>query len=205
MLFRLSVPTGDTKVHPRAYIAHSIPGRIRIKVPDGKGNPALLEKLRELLQSAPAVKTVDCNPLTGSVLIHYSPQPNESIPAFLSAGNGSTPPFLLDPAPSNRPRDIVRKRARREKPHSEAAQGVIGFFRDLDLMVRDATGDQLDLKLLLPLVAGLLGVALLPRTASTPLWVTLMIFAFSSFLVLHVPGSAEAEAATEIAEIATGA
>jgi hypothetical protein len=179
---------------------------MRIKVPDAKGNPALLEKLREFFQSAPEVKTVDCNPLTGTLLIHYSAKPNEALPAFLSARNGSTPPLSLDPPEPNPSRKPARRPGGRQK-HSEAAEGIIDFFRDLDSAVREATGDQVDLKVLLPLAAGILGVGVLPRTVSTPLWVTLTLFAFTSFLVLHGSPGAAAEAGTvaEIAEIAAGA
>jgi Heavy metal associated domain 2 len=186
-------------VRSTGYVSHSIPGRIRIRVPDAKHNPALLEKLRESIVSAPGVKAVDCNPLTGSLLIRYSPAAHESVPAFLSPRDGSAPPLSLDPPPSNPPRRKVPKGASRHQPHSEAAQAVIDFFRDLNETVMAATDNQLDLRIVLPIAAGVLAITLLPKATSTPLWLTLTIFAFSSFMVLHAPGSAVAE----MAEIAT--
>ncbi len=191
---------GDKKVRPRAYISHHIPGRVRVKVPDAKRHPELLEKLRELIVSAPGVETVDCNPLTGSMLIHYSPRADETSPDFLSTGSGSAAPFSLDPPQPTQSGKKVRRRAGRKKEHSQAAKAIVEFFGDVDDVIRAATGDMLDLKVLLPLAAGVVGITLLPKSKTTPLWLTLMIFAFSSFLILHEPGAGGAE----MAEIATG-
>ncbi|HYB91676.1 MAG TPA: hypothetical protein VEC38_11595 [Candidatus Binataceae bacterium] len=77
----------------------------------------------------------------------------------------------------------------------------MGIFGELDDAIRAATGNVLDLKVLIPLLAGILGIVLLPKTRSTPLWLTLMIFAFSSFLMLHEPGTPEAEVAEIAAEL----
>jgi hypothetical protein len=189
-------------VPPRAYISHHIPGRVRIKIPEAKRNRALLERIRESILSAPGVETVDCNPLTGSVLIRYSPPVHENFSAFLaflSSSNGSITPLSLEPVQSSRPARKVRRRAAREREPSEAAKAITEFFGDLDDVIRAATGDQLDLKILLPLAAAALGITLLPKARGTPLWLTLMIFAFSSFLMLHEPVAAEAEAAEIVA------
>ncbi len=189
-------------MRPRAYIAHQLPGRIRIRVPEAKRRPALLENLRQVILSAPGVESVDYNSLTGSLLIHYSPRTGKGLPAFLSAADGSTAPLLIDPPPeSSPPHRKGRTRAPQQKEPSEAAKAVMKFFADLDDFVRSATGNQLDLKVLLPLVVGSAGILLYPQRISTPLWVTLMIFTFSSFLVLHEPDAAQEVA--EIAEIAT--
>ncbi len=184
---------------PEAYISHYIPGRLRIRVPEAKRNQALLEKLREALLSAPGVEAVDCNPLTGSMLVHYAPGPDEKLPAFLSAHNGSAPPFSLHALHSSPPGGNVRRR--RPKQHSEAAQSIMGFFGDLDDAIRTATGDQLDLRVLFPLAAAVLGIALMRGARATPLWLTLMIFGFSSFLVLHDPRAGDLE--LQLAELAT--
>lgn len=184
-------------MRPRAYISHHIPGRVRIKVPDAKRNPALLEKMREVILSAPGVKTVDCNPLTGSLLIHYSAHAHEN-PAFLSGSNGFASPFSLDPPDpprSNRSGSRVRRRTAREREPSEAAQAIREFFVGLDDAIRLATDNQLDLRVLLPVAAGVVGFVLYPKAISTPMWLTLTIFAFSSFLILHPPGGVGAELA----------
>jgi len=135
------------------------------------------------------------------MLIHYSPRAHESVPAFLSPNGGPTTPFSLDPPDAARSAAKVRRRAPRRREHSAGARAVMGFFGELDDAIRDATGNTLDLKVLIPLVAGVLGIVLLPRTRSTPLWLTLMIFAFSSFLMLHEPGTPEAEVAELAAEL----
>jgi hypothetical protein len=190
------------KMRPRAYISHQLPGRIRIRVPEAKRRPAFLENLRQLILSTPGVETVDCNSLTGSLLIHYSLRSGKGLPAFLSAPDRSTAPLLIDPPPqSSPPRQKGRRRAPQPKEPSEAAKAIMEFFADMDDFVRTATGNQLDLKVLLPLVVGSASLLLFPHTISTPLWITLMIFTFSSFLVLHEPGAAGE--VVEIAEMAT--
>jgi len=196
---RLKAFPVENTVLPRAYILHHIPGRLRIRVPEAKHNQALLEKLREALLSAPGVEAVDCNPLTGSMLIHYAPGPVGKLPAFLSAHNGSPPPFSVHAPQSIHPAGKVRRR--RPGQHSEAAKSIMGFFGDLDDAIRTATGDQLDLRVLFPLAAAVLGIALMRRANATPLWLTMVIFGFSSFLVLHDPRAGDLE--LQLAELAT--
>jgi hypothetical protein len=86
------------------------------------------------------------------------------------------------------PRRALR-RARSEP--SAAAKAITSFFKSLDREIRQATDNELDLKLLLPLAAGALGLVAFERKAATPLWLTLLIFAFHSFLTLHGVAVAE--------------
>lgn len=53
------------------HIAHFIPGRVRIKVAAIKGNPDRARRLTEVFSGVPGVRSIDCNPLTGSALILY--------------------------------------------------------------------------------------------------------------------------------------
>jgi hypothetical protein len=51
---------------------HSTPGRLRIKTPLIKRNPAEVDKARQLLQSLREIDAFDINPLTGSIIITYA-------------------------------------------------------------------------------------------------------------------------------------
>jgi hypothetical protein len=54
---------------PEALIAHSSPGRLRVKVPAHRGNPIVLEGLCGHLRNYPGIYSAEANPVTGSILI----------------------------------------------------------------------------------------------------------------------------------------
>jgi Heavy metal associated domain 2 len=58
-------------VKPRAYRVHRTPGRIRLKIPERRGDHAFFAEIAELLRRFSAVTQVECNPLTGSLLLHH--------------------------------------------------------------------------------------------------------------------------------------
>lgn len=55
-----------------SYYMHNVPGRLRIKSPVIKKNENAADDLRKLLSTMNGVATVDTNPITGSLLIHYN-------------------------------------------------------------------------------------------------------------------------------------
>ncbi|MBV8459083.1 MAG: hypothetical protein JO122_21015 [Acetobacteraceae bacterium] len=57
---------------PTAYRVHSIPGRTRFKIAQRRGDHAFFDEITELLRNFPAVRQVECNPLTGSLLLQHS-------------------------------------------------------------------------------------------------------------------------------------
>ena len=65
------------------YYCHITPGRLRIKTPIIKQNPAEIEKVRGLLLSVSGVDAVSINVLTGSITINHS-------------GNASDPESILN-------------------------------------------------------------------------------------------------------------
>jgi Heavy metal associated domain 2 len=154
-----------------AYVHHHIPGRLRIRVPAAKGQEELLRELSSAIAQAPGISEVAYNQVTGSILIQYSPQEHRNLDS-LDAG--------LTEHPSH---DRRRRRGRR----SLAATKVDSFFKQLDNEIRDLTDDELDLKFILPVVVAVLGIFSLRHSSTTPLWLTLLIFAFHSFLGLHAP------------------
>lgn len=57
-------------MRPVAYIAHDIPGRMRIRVADAKGNPRVVGDLVEKLGKVAGVESVEGSTTTGSMLPH---------------------------------------------------------------------------------------------------------------------------------------
>src|SRR5260370_14352733 len=57
-----------------AEIAHQVCGRIRLKIPAAKGDEGLLEQIKRALSPIPGVHSIEVNPSTGSVIMHYDPE-----------------------------------------------------------------------------------------------------------------------------------
>lgn len=60
---------------PDAYITHATQGRVRIKIPDRKGNSAYFSSLKESLaglSELPGIQRVEANPMTGSILVLHT-------------------------------------------------------------------------------------------------------------------------------------
>ncbi len=55
----------------KAYRVHSIPGRTRFKIPERRGDHAFFDEIAGLLRNLASVQGVECNPLTGSLLLHH--------------------------------------------------------------------------------------------------------------------------------------
>jgi hypothetical protein len=55
-----------------AYIEHRIPGRMRLRIPERRGNVAFFERIVGTLSKLPDVEELAGSPLTGSVRIRHS-------------------------------------------------------------------------------------------------------------------------------------
>lgn len=56
---------------PSAIVQHSIPGRVRIRISDRRGDSEYFERAERVMSAGPGVATVAANPLTGSLLIEF--------------------------------------------------------------------------------------------------------------------------------------
>ena len=52
----------------KLHVAHQVPGRVRMKIPSAKGNPELLEEMKQTLSVIPGIEEVIINPATGLAL-----------------------------------------------------------------------------------------------------------------------------------------
>jgi hypothetical protein len=59
-------------VKAKAHPVHSIPGRTRFKISERRGDHIFFDEVAGRLRNCAGVSEVECNPLTGSVLIHHS-------------------------------------------------------------------------------------------------------------------------------------
>jgi hypothetical protein len=172
-----------------ASVVHHIPGRLRVRLPRSKRDPRLLSELREFVAGLGGVHRVEINPATGSILVHYHPESAEEIQDFLQQprrdqGDVMSGPELTD---ADDLAEKIEREAEFLAAHSTLAFHVVNAVKHFNREIREATGNTVDLKVLLP--AGLAVWAFFKAGAdiSTPLWVTLGIFSFNSFVALHQP------------------
>lgn len=183
----MNLPKARYKVYSHMHRAafHRTPGRIRVRIPSAKGDTEFLEEARAALAALPGVIEVSSNPLTGSLLILHLPEVELDLEGATGSHNGGSLPFVVE-KPSNPGPAPQRRKFRNGPRQSLVAHAIAESATNLDDAVRDATGDVLDLKVLLPIVVGGLALSFIGGPSrSAPIWLPLIIFAFSSFLSLH--------------------
>ena len=57
---------------PTAFVSHSVPGRVRLRVPSMRQKEDYFARLREQLASVPGMRRLTTNTRTASVLIEYA-------------------------------------------------------------------------------------------------------------------------------------
>ncbi len=174
-----------------AHVAHHVRGRMRLRVPQARGNRRLLERIQQLIAPLEGVRQVEIRPATGSLVVHYEPARHDDFAQFLRAHGEQSQSFALaapEVSEADRLADTIEREADFLAAHSSVALRIVTFFRQVNDEIKRATDNTLDLKVLFPL--SLAGYLLLHRKAaqmSTPLWVTLGMSSFNSFLALHKP------------------
>jgi hypothetical protein len=184
-------PKAKKKHHLK--IEHQIRGRIRMKIPAGKGNPELLEDIKQTFGSIPGIEQVLVNPTTGSVILHYDEDRHDQFHGDLQHHL----PVAHRP-PTNEIDELAHKfeeEAEFLAEHSQFARGVVDFFKELDRHVKIATGNTIDLKIVL--AAAIIGFTVFEvgAGAATPVWVTLVIFSLNHFVEMHPPRGTETKPA----------
>ena len=155
-----------------AYVHHQIPGRVRFRLPAAKGEDQRLRELSSAIAKVDGVNAVHYNPVIGSILIEYSPREYRDLSSLDKSLNESGIPIEVRlPVPQDDASPSRNKRHHRRK--SQAAKVVDSFFSELDHDIRSATGNEVDLKFIMPLIVAVLGLISLRRSGATPLWLTM--------------------------------
>ena len=183
-----------------ARIAHHVPGRVRIRVAGGKNNRKLLQEIKQALLAVPGIKGVEVHCLTGSLVIYHTHTKPKQFRQSLSQQGDSSGLFHLTAAPDIGEAGEMYRQLQQEAEflaaHSELASTLLNETKKLDNAIKRATGNELDLKVLVPLGLAIYSALEFGAEVSTPLWVTLGIFAFNSFVALHSPAM-QAQAARQ--------
>lgn len=167
-------------------IAHQVPGRVRMKIPAGKGDPDLLRQVAEAFGQIPGIERVAVNATTGDVVPHYDTERHSEFHGALSGhvhgpeGARRAPTTEIDALT-----DKIEEEAQFLAEHSASARAIVDFWKGVDREIKVATGNNLDLKM--ALAAGVIAVTVLEigAGAATPVWVNLLLFATNHYIEMH--------------------
>jgi hypothetical protein len=171
----------------KLQIAHQTAGRVRMKIPSGKGNPDLLQEVAQTFRIIPGIDKVSINAVTGSIILEYDPDHhktfNDRLARSMMSHGGAT---MLGSEFDELARKIENE-AEFLAQRSEAARAIVDFFRQADRDIKVATHNVVDLKIVL--AVGVIGLTVfeIGAHAATPVWLTLSIFTFNHFLELRNP------------------
>jgi hypothetical protein len=173
----------ETFLSHRAYVIHHIPGRMRLKLPHAKGNPAWLQRIKESISPQPGIKHVEINPTTGSVLIQYDPEGPDNFNKRLAQYAEHEKLFALE-VTSQEPED-----------ESSTARAIADLFNRLNQVTKRKTNDAIDLRDLFPLGTAIYAFFWVDRSIGAPLWLSMLFFSWSAYMDLH-----ETEPSQKVAE-----
>lgn len=174
-------------------VAHQVPGRIRLKVPNVKDNPELIDQIKQMFHVIPGIENVTVNPTTGSVVLQYDTDHHDAFHGHLERHTGGH-----EKAPTNEIDALANKIGQEAEflaEHSHTARVIVDSFKHFDEQIKLATGNIVDLKIVLAL--GIAGFTIFEvgASAATPVWVTISIFALN-----HMIQAGMAEAAARAAQ-----
>jgi hypothetical protein len=191
-----AAPARATKL--KIKVAHQVPGRIRMKVSGAKGNPEQLEEIKQTFSLIPGIEKVDVNQDTGSIILRYDPDRHDDFHAGFCHHCEQHHAHGAHPRPPTNEIDALANKIEQEAEflaqHSESARAVVDFCKRADREIKLATGNVLDLKMVLAI--GVVGFTVLEvgATAATPVWVTLSLFGLNHFIEMQTE-QMEAQAA----------
>jgi hypothetical protein len=171
-----------------AHVVHHIKGRVRIKVPAAKNRPDLIESIRKALEEVRGVNSAEANPLTGSLVLQYDPASHPTFVQRLTKLGEETGLFglvELQDADFNQLATDVRNESEYLATHSKTAAVIINEVKKANIGIKKASDNTVDLNVLVPLGVAVYSALAVGLEAATPLWVTLAIFSFHSFVALH--------------------
>ena len=182
----------------QAKVIHHIKGRMRLKVETAKNRPHALERLRKRLSELPDVHSSQASSLTGSILLKYDSKSHNTFFERVKAVGEESGLFNLSDIGSSEVEEITRDictEADYLATRSKTAAVLVDEIKRANLNVKMASGNLVDLNVLLPLGLALSSVLTVGLSAGTPLWVTLAISSFHSFVSLQAraPKTPQAE------------
>jgi len=162
-------------------VAHALPGRVRLKIPEVKENPELARQAQEKLGRVPGIQRVEANPATGSLLILYDLAMMASVETLGPLGEIFAELF---------PEVALEELAAGLQELMEAggaAQTTGGLLGAFNTGAHPSLTRNFNLNLLLPLALLFLGgrSLLTSKEKRFPAWYDYLWFGFSTFVLLN--------------------
>lgn len=175
-------------------VEHQVPGRVRMKIPAGKGNAELLKQISDVFAVIPGIEDIVINPTTGSVIINYDTDFHDEFHgafrehhAAHNAAHGYGVPGVKHGAETefDKLTNTIEAEAEFLASHSHSARAVVDFVKMIDHGIKNASNNNIDLKIVF--AGGIIALTVLEvgATAATPVWVTLSLFTVNHFIELH--------------------
>ncbi len=172
----------------QAQVVHHIPGRMRVRLPFLKGFSSSPEQIKSLILPFSSISNVDFNPITGSALITYDAEDYKTFQDQLSEYAQSTLGLTLTSPESTSSNNHRINHRRSSGGSAKVTRSLVNSFKRLNSEVSEASENVVDLKAVLPLSLAAYALLKIGSQATAPLWVTLGLFSFTSFMALH-PGA----------------
>jgi hypothetical protein len=185
-----SADLGSMMNNVKLHVAHQVPGRVRMKIPSAKGNPELLEEMKQTLSAIPGIEEVIINPATGSLVLHYDTDQHDEFHGHLVHHTGGQ----HQPPPSNEI-DALASKIQQEAEflaeNSHAARVVVDFFKQVDAGIKTGSNNTIDLKIVLAVGIASITILEVGANAATPVWVTLAMFGLNHLIEANRPEGAD--------------
>ena len=165
----------------KLHIAHQVPGRVRMKIPAAKGNPELLEQMKQTLAVIPGIEEVIINPDTGSLVLHYDTDKHDEFHGHLehhTGGHQRPPPTNEIDAIANK----IQQEAEFLAENSHTARVIVDFFKQVDQQIKTGSHNTIDLKIVLAFGIASFTIMEVGANAATPVWVTLAMFGLNHLI-----------------------
>jgi hypothetical protein len=176
----------------KLQIAHQVPGRVRMKIPSAKGNPELLEQMKQTLAVIPGIEEVIINPDTGSLVLHYDTDKHDEFHGHLEHHTGGH----HRPAPTNEI-DALANKIQQEAEflaeNSHTARVIVDFFKQVDQQIKTGSHNTIDLKIVLAFGIASFTILEVGANAATPVWVTLAMFGLNHLIEANTHEAQEDE------------
>ena len=110
---------------PYAFVSHKTGTRIRLRVPSRRKDTGYFASLRDQSPAVRGLRSIETNPLTGSVLLLHSSDPDHIIQTYITGGF-----FRLGNSSST---------------HANLQGRISETFDRIDVALRDVSGNELDI------------------------------------------------------------
>jgi hypothetical protein len=197
----LSSDLGSMMTNVKLQVAHQVPGRVRMKIPSAKGNPELLEEMKQTLSVIPGIEEVIINPATGSLVLHYDTDQHDEFHGHLvhhTGGQHQPPPTNEIDALASK----IQQEAEFLAENSHTARVVVDFFKQVDAQIKTGSHNTVDLKIVLAVGIASITILEVGANAATPVWVTLAMFGLNHLIEANTPKGADPDDETDDAATA---